>query len=158
VHIRSFREGDAPVLRAVFYSSVHKLARKHYNREQRQAWAPDTYDAAQWSERLRGNQPLVAEMDGCVAGFADVQPSGYIDHFFVASAFAGRGVARALMARIHEDAVRRGITHLFADVSLTAEPFFAKHGFIVEGRQRVEMRGVVLANARMRKMLPTHCS
>jgi putative acetyltransferase len=151
--IRSFREGDAPVLRAVFYSSVHELACQNYSRKQLQAWAPHAYDAAQWAERLRGNRPFVAEIDGRVAGFADLQPTGYIDHFFVAGAFAGRGVAAALMAQIHEDAARRGITELFANVSLTAESFFAKNGFAVEARQRVEVRGVVLANARMRKKL-----
>jgi putative acetyltransferase len=158
MQIRSFREGDAPVLRAIFYLSVHELARSDYSREQRRAWAPHNYDAAKWAERLRGNQPFVAEMNGCIAGFADLQPSGYIDHFFVAGAFAGRGVARALMAHIHEAAAHRGIAQLFANVSLTAEPFFAKHGFIVEARQRVEVRGVVLANARMCKALPIRCS
>jgi len=50
-------------------------------------------------------------------------------------------------------ATSRGITHLFADVSLTAEPFFRKSGFVVEARQLVEVRGVVLANARMCKEL-----
>ena len=154
MQIRSFREGDAPVLRAVFYSSVHALASQHYSREQLNAWAPHAYDATQWAERLRRNQPFIAEIDGRIAGFADLQASGYIDHFFVAGASAGRGVARALMAHIHEDAARRRISELFANVSLTAEPFFAKSGFVVEARQRVEVRGVVLANARMRKMLP----
>jgi putative acetyltransferase len=158
MQIRSFREGDAPVLRAVFYSSVHELARQHYRREQLNAWAPRAYDAAQWAERLRGNQPFIAEIGGRIAGFADLQASGYIDHFFVAGAFAGQGAARALMAQIHDAAARRGITELFANVSLTAESFFAKNGFVVEARQRSELRGVVLANARMRKTLPAGCS
>jgi len=47
---------------------------------------------------------------------------------------------------------------LFADVSLTAEPFFAKWGFGVEARQQVERSGVVLANARMGKVLVADCS
>ena len=56
------------------------------------------------------------------------------------------------MAHIHQAAASRGITQLFADVSLTAEPFFRKSGFVVESRQLVEVRGVVLANARMCKV------
>lgn len=43
---------------------------------------------------------------------------------------------------------------LFADVSLTAEPFFRRSGFVVEMRQLVEVKRVVLANARMCKELP----
>ncbi len=153
MHIRTFRNGDETSLRAIFHSSVHDLARHQYTAEQLDAWAPRQYDAGQWGERIRGNQPFVAEIEGHIAAYADLQASGYIDHFFVAGAYAGRGVARALMAHIHQAAASRGITHLFADVSLTAEPFFEKSGFVVEARQLVEVRGVVLANARMCKEL-----
>lgn len=153
MHIRPFLPGDESALRAVFHSSVHQLACQHHTAEQLQAWAPTDYDAAQWAERLRANQPFVAELDGYIAGFADVQPSGYIDHFFVAGAYGGRGVARALMAQIHQTAQQAGVPRLWADVSLSAEPFFSRSGFVVEVRQQVEVRGVVLANARMGKQL-----
>lgn len=151
--IRNFRSGDAPLLRAVFHASVHQLAARNYTPEQREAWAPLAHDAALWAARLQSNQPFVAELDGEMAGFADLQDSGYIDQFFVAPAFAGRGVAKALMAHIETSAARRDIPTLFADVSLAAEPFFIKSGFTVERRQQVERVGVVLANARMCKVL-----
>ncbi|MNV94236.1 putative acyltransferase [compost metagenome] len=73
--------------------------------------------------------------------------------FFVAPALAGQGVARALMAHIHAQAAQRGIAQLHAHVSLTAEPFFAAQGFVVQERQQVERAGVVLRNARMAKTL-----
>ncbi len=113
------------------------------------------HDAAQWAERMRANQPFIAQAidGGAIAGFADLQASGTIDMFFVAPAFAGQGVARALMAHLHAQAAQRGITHLHAHVSLTAEPFFAAQGFVVEARQQVERAGVVLHNARMAKAL-----
>ncbi len=104
MHIRPFLPIDAPTLRAIFHFSVHKLARQHYTTAQLQAWAPAEYDAAQWSERLRTNRPWMAEVNGCIAGFADLQPSGYIDQFFVAGEHAGRGVGRALIARIQSAA------------------------------------------------------
>lgn len=157
VLIRHFRLGDEPALRALFHAAVHGLTSPQYSLEQRHAWAPMAYDAAQWSLRLQANQPFIAEMStetGTeIAGFTDLQASGYIDHFFVAPAHAGRGVARDLMAHIHAQAALRGIPRLWADVSLTAEPFFAKSGFAVEVRQQVQRHGVVLGNARMGKML-----
>ena len=153
--IRNFRPDDPPLLRAVFHASVHQLTARDYTAEQRQAWAPLEHDAAQWAARVQARQPFVAELEGEVAGFADLQDSGYIDLFFVAPAFAGRGVAKALMAHIETSAARRGITALSADVSLTAEPFFIKSGFSVERRQQVERAGVVLANARMSRVLAT---
>lgn len=151
MRIRNFRPGDEPILRSVFHSSVHTLANKHYSPAQLNAWAPQEYDVVQWAERMRRNQPFVAELDGTVAGYADLQESGYIDQFFVAGAYAGLGVARALMAHIHAAARRRGIAELWADVSLTAESFFAASGFVVEARNVVAVRGVELMNARMRK-------
>ncbi|NMM90297.1 GNAT family N-acetyltransferase [Rhodococcus sp. SRB_17] len=134
MRLRPCHPGDEPALRAVFHSSVHQLARPHYTAEQLQAWAPAEYDAAQWAERLRANRPFVAELEGCIAGFADLQPSGYIDHFFVAGDYAARGVGRALMAHLHQVAQQAGISRLWADVSLSAEPFFRRSRFGVEAR------------------------
>lgn len=99
--IRNLHPGDEPALRAVFYSSVHDLARRHYTAEQLAVWAPRQYDVAQWGERLRGNRPFIAEVDGCIAGFADLQDSGCVDHFCVAGACAGPGAGeRADMQRV----------------------------------------------------------
>ena len=154
VRIRRFRFGDEPVLRAVFRASVHGLACRHYSAAQRAAWAPLDHDAARWAQRMQALQPWVAEASGgAVAGFADLQPGGYIDMFFVAPAFARQGVASALMAHIHAQAAQQGLSRLWADVSLAAEPFFAARGFAVEERQAVERAGVVLHNARMGKAL-----
>ncbi|RZJ47844.1 MAG: GNAT family N-acetyltransferase [Acidovorax sp.] len=153
--IRHFRTGDETALRAVFHASVHGLACKHYCAEQLVAWAPLEHDAAQWAQRMQANQPFIAQAGdgGAIAGFADLQADGTIDMFFVAPAFAGQGVARALMAHIHAQAAERGIARLHAHVSLTAEPFFAAQGFVVQARQQVERAGVVLHNARMDKAL-----
>lgn len=154
ISIRNFRPGDEAALRAVFHAAVHGLTAHHYKAEQRAAWAPAEYDTTQWAQRMQDNQPFIAEAaDGVVAGFADLQPNGYIDMFFVAPAFAGQGVARALMAHVHAQAAQRGLARLWAHVSLTAEPFFAAQGFAVEERQAVERAGVVLHNARMGKTL-----
>jgi putative acetyltransferase len=102
---------------------------------------------------MRANQTLVAELDGRPVAFADLQPSGYIDMFFVAAPFARRGVGSALLRHIIGMASARAIAELRSDVSLTAEPFFARHGFQVETRNHVAVRGVVLDNATMRKPL-----
>ncbi|WP_353146369.1 GNAT family N-acetyltransferase [Pollutimonas bauzanensis] len=151
ITIRHFRPGDEPQLRAIFFSAVHELACRDYSTAQLDAWAPVAYDMPAWQERIRAIQPFVAEINGCPVGYADLQTSGYIDHFFVAGSHAGRGVGRALMAHIFQEARQRGIALLSADVSLTAEPFFASNGFSVITRQQVLVRGVALSNALMEK-------
>jgi putative acetyltransferase len=151
--IRSYYPGEEAQLHAIFHSAVHGLARCDYSAEQLHAWAPQDYDGALWSQRMRANQPLVAEMDGRAVAFADLQPSGYIDMFFVDAAYARRGVGSALLRHIMAMAGARAIGVLRSDVSLTAEPFFARHGFLVETRNRVLVRGVPLENATMSRML-----
>ena len=156
MQIRRYAEGEEAALRAIFRSSVRGLAGQQYTPVQIDAWAPPEDSAelrAQWTRRIQSNQPWVVEVDGRLAAFADVQESGYIDHFFVAAEFAGQGIGAALMRHLHDVARARGTVKLFAHVSLTAEPFFLRAGFIVETRQRPTIRGVELDNAVMSKML-----
>ncbi len=153
MHIRPFRPGDEAALYRVYYSAIHQIAVHDYTAEQLEAWAPKALDPAIWAERMRAIHPFIAEIDGQIAGYADVQASGYIDHFFVAGDFPRQGVGRALMERIHEEAARVGLAELTSDVSRTAQPFFAHFGFqLVEQRFPV-VRGVTVPNALMRKDL-----
>ncbi len=92
-------------------------------------------------------------MDGAVVGYADLQPSGYIDHFYVAGAYANRGIGRVLMSHIHSVAKTNQVNELWSKVSLTAEPFFSKYGFHVEARNEFLLRGVKMFNATMRKSM-----
>lgn len=147
--IRSFRPGDEPALRAVFHAAVHGLAAAHYRPEQLDAWAPTDYDTALWGERIRHLQPFVIELDGVPIAYADLQADGTIDHFFVSAAHARQGVGQQLMNHILALAAQRSLSHVQAHVSLTAEPFFARNGFVVMARQTVTVRGVALNNARM---------
>jgi putative acetyltransferase len=151
--IRPYQAGDEEALRAVFRSSVDDLAAPYYTAEQLSAWAPQSYDEREWAERIARLRPFVAIVEHRIAGYADLQPSGYIDHFFVAGAFARRGVGNALMRHIHAVADSRSTHCLAADVSLSAEKFFATHGFTVETRRIVVVRNVELPNARMIKHL-----
>jgi len=151
--IRPCQAGDEDALRGVFHSSVHQLASRYYTAEQVAAWAPDSYDHQEWFEQIARLQPFVALVGERIAGYADLQSSGYIDHFFVAGSFAGQGVGNTLMQHIHSAADSQSISKLFADVSLSAEGFFGAHGFVVETRRVVVVRGVEMRNARMSKDL-----
>jgi len=153
LHIRPFTDADIPRLHAVFYSAIHQLAAGYYTPAQLDAWAPADRDMAQWRERILGIKPYVAEVDGRIAGYADLQADGYIDHFFVSGEFGRCGVGTALMNHLQAEAAARQIIELSSDVSLAAEAFFQSFGFEVETRQAVAVRGVVLHNAKMRKRL-----
>ncbi|MDQ1922912.1 GNAT family N-acetyltransferase [Massilia pseudoviolaceinigra] len=151
--IRHFQPSDAPALRAVFHDSIHGLASANYSAAQLDAWAPAEHDTDGWLRRMEAIAPLVAEIEGEPAGFADLQTDGYIDMFFVSPRHARRGVGTALMRRLLDAAREAALASIYSNVSLTAEPFFAGHGFTVERRNEVAVRGAVLRNATMRRRL-----
>jgi putative acetyltransferase len=153
MNIRPFQPGDEAALYRVHREAIHRVASRDYTPEQVQAWVPDRQDPGPWAIKMRRLRPFVAEVDGVVAGYADLQPSGYIDHFFVSADFPRQGVGRRLMARIHEEAAHQGITELTADVSRTAQPFFARFGFEVVEQRFPVRAGVIIPNALMRKLL-----
>jgi len=151
--IRRFRSGDETALFHVFYSAIHGIASRDYTRDQIEAWAPADLDPNLWASHLSNLRPFVAEVHGEIVGYADIQPNGYIDHFFVAGTHPRQGIGSSLMNRIHEEARALGVEELTSDVSKTAEPFFALHGFHVVERGFPIRRGVMLENALMRKNL-----
>ena len=102
---------------------------------------------------MRGIQPFVAEIDGLPVGYADVQASGYVDHFFVSGRHPRRGIGRSLMDIIESEARRLQINELSSDVSRSAQPFFERFGWQVVEQQVKIVRGVKLPNARMHKVL-----
>jgi putative acetyltransferase len=151
--IRDFKPGDEAALWDVFFTAIHRLAASDYNRAQLDAWAPAHRDLVRWATRMRQIAPFVAESEGKIVGYADLQADGYIDHFFVAPAFARRGVGSQIMQHILNVALHRGTGRLYSNVSITARPFFERWGFLAESPQEVTIQGVILRNFRMGKAL-----
>ncbi|MBU2115276.1 MAG: GNAT family N-acetyltransferase [Gammaproteobacteria bacterium] len=150
-HIRPYQPGEEPQLRELFYNTVHNVNQRDYDDAQRNAWAPAQYDKNAWAMRMQESEPFVALDNDTIVGFADVQPDGYIDFFFCHHAYQGKGVGKALMQHILKTGKRYGVKRFYADVSLTAKPFFEHYGFAVLRQQQKEVRGVVLTNFLMEK-------
>src|SRR3546814_645367 len=150
--IRRFIVGDEAALFRVFFSAIRTVAAKDYTTEQIEAWAPEDFSQDLWVSRMREIQPFVVEIGNEIVGYADVQQDGYIDHFFVSGAHGGQGIGKMLMARIQKEAITLGLAELTSNVSKTAEPFFALHGFQVVERRFPVRRGVTLQNALMHKV------
>ncbi len=153
--IRRYRPGEERALLALFLQSIRQLASRDYSAEQIEAWAPSAVNdafVADWTRRIQANQPFVIETGGALAGFADLQASGYIDQFFVSPRYAGQGLGSQLMLHLLDEAESLGIARLSADVSLTAQPLFTRHGFVIEREQQPVRNGVVLRNALMVRM------
>jgi putative acetyltransferase len=153
VAIRRFSDGDAQRVAEIYYRSVHEVAARNYDERQRNAWAPELPDPARWLPRLRAYDTFVAEEDGVAIAWIAMTPEGYIDMLFCLPEAAGRGIASQLYAEAERIAIGRGIERLTAHASLLAQPFFAKHGWVVDAHEDYVKSGVILPRAAMSKQL-----
>lgn len=151
IHIRRYREGEETALFEIFHSAIHLVASRDYTPEQVEAWAPRSLDPELWRRKIRDINPFVAEADGQLIGYADLQANGYIDHFFVSGARPREGIGAQLMRHLLNEAQMFGLAELTSDVSRTAQPFYERFGFDVVEQRSQELRGVVIPNALMRR-------
>lgn len=146
IKIRTYQAEDAVLLRSIFFDTIRNVNIRDYSLAQVKAWAPDHYEPADWQQRMDAISPYIAELNGEIVGYADIQNDGLIDHFFCHQAYQGRGVGRALMMQILQVAQLREINHIYSHVSITARPFFERYGFVLKKAQQVEVRGQILKN------------
>lgn len=154
--IRRYRPGEEEALWCLYHDTTHRILGRDYTSEQCERWAPAVADMSQWTERIRARNPFVAEHDGQILGFAELEPDGHIDFFYCHHAHQRQGVGRRLYEAIEAEATRLQISCLHAAVSTTAKAFFLRMGFAVVKEQRNIVCGVVAPNAIMRKELPAH--
>ena len=149
--IRAYRPEDCTALAELFYETVHSVNASDYSPEQLDAWATGSVDEAGWNESFLRHMTRIAEMDGEIVGFADMDESGYLDRLYVHRDHQREGVARALA-----DALERAVdaekytTH----ASITARGFFEKRGWRVVRAQRVIRHGEALTNFVMERENP----
>jgi len=156
MRLRPFEPTDGPATLAIFRAAIRVTAAADYSPEQIEAWAGTDVTPEQWSAKRTATDTVVAEIDGRVAGFTDLDDSGHIDMLFVDPEQSRRGVATALLEWALTRARDLGIAEVNTHASLTARPFFEHHGFTVTRRQHPVIRGVEMTNFAMRRAVLRH--
>ena len=148
MRLRAYKTEDCEAMASLFYDTVHRINGRDYAPEQLDAWATGAVDLAAWNARYLSTTTLVAEENGVVLGFANMDKTGYLDMLYVHADAQNRGIATALcdaLERLVE--AEKYTTH----ASITARPFFEKRGYAVVKQQQVPLRGQVLTNFVMEK-------
>ena len=148
ISLRDYFITDCAELARLFYDTVHAVNAKDYAREQLDAWATGNVDLEEWNASFLAHRTVVAEMGGRIAGFGDMDDSGYLDRLFVHKNCQHCGVATAICDALERSSTAAGFT---THASITARPFFEKRGYVVVKEQQVERRGVWLIDFVMRK-------
>lgn len=146
--IRKYHSSDLEQIAKLFYDTVHAVNAKDYTQEQLNAWATGQLDLAAWDQSFLEHETYVAEERGLIAGFGDIDRTGYLDRLYVHKDFQNRGIATAIC-----DALEQTVDgeKLHTHASITAKPFFEKRGYRAIRAQRVERQGVFLTNYLMEK-------
>ena len=148
--IRDYRADDSNEIAELFHGSVHSLRAEGFCPAELEAWAPTPPDYSHWRKRLAEKKPYVAEWDGMIIGFIELEDDGHIDCFYTHRDFQRQGVGRALYSHLLGEAEARDIHDLYVEASAIARPFFEREGFRLEQTNRLERRGQILTNFSMR--------
>ena len=151
--VRDYVRGDAEPICRLFYETVRTVNLAHYSPEQVRAWAPEVPDPDAWHGRMSGRHTLVADEGGEVVGFAELEEDGHLDMLYCRPDAIGRSVGSGLYAAVEERARGLGVGRISTEASITARPFFVRHGFAVLRRNTVLRGGIELTNFSMEKAL-----
>ena len=78
---------------------------------------------------------------------------GHLDTFYCRKDSVGRGVGSRLYRAVEQEALTLECDQIFTRASITARPFFERHGFRIIRERTVVRRGVELTNFAMEKRL-----
>jgi len=153
------REEWAAVL-TVHQRAIHEIACVDYPQAILDVWHPpapvsdDEGKRVDFDQKIaRGAFVVVAEIDGCIAGFGEIVPAKCeLQAVYVNPDFKRRGVGQAILAELERVAREKSVPYLQMDSSLTAEPFYLANGYrIVERGLHTLGNGAKMACVKMRK-------
>ena len=141
--IRKYLKEDCEHLAELFFKTVHAVNVKDYTEEELNAWADGKVNLEEWNRSFLEHYTVVAEKDGIVAGFGDIDKTGYLDRLYVHKDYQRQKIATAICDELEKAVdVDKIVTH----ASITAKPFFIKRGYTVIKEQQVVRHGVSLTN------------
>jgi putative acetyltransferase len=152
--IRKAKQEDKESIWRVHAKAIRETCASHYSQEVVRIWAerlrPENY-----GEAISSNEFFVAEENGAVVGFGELnQVGGEITGLYVSPDVAGRGVGWKLLCALEERAHAFGLETLHLTASLNAVSFYERAGFRpLEKVTRTLSPGVERASVRMLKEL-----
>ncbi len=156
--IRIATANDVPEIRKVIRSSIEGIASKDYPQEVINNWGLDTAGAqAKQSQAISSGKELtwVAVKNKIIVGFcALAAESQEVRAVYIAAAVARQGVGSELLTCLENEARKLNFTKLSLNSSITAVPFYTRHGYIqVEEIVHTLFTGVKMRAVRMNKNL-----
>ena len=151
MQIRKYKPEDCAVLAELFFDTVHAVNAKDYTTAQLKAWATGKVDLNTWNQSFLKHNTVIAEINGMITGFCDMDDNGYLDRLFVHRDYQNIGIATAIVNELEQQAIHSGISLFTTHASITAKPFFEKRGYRILKENTVIRNDITLTNFIMEK-------
>lgn len=149
-NIRRAALNDIPALKSLYLATITTVCAADYTPEQIRAWSATAERTESLARRIESQYFIVAiSSNDEIIGFASFEEPDYLDMMYVHKDFQHRGVGGSLLKAIREKAFKFCATKIVSDVSVTARPFFEKHGFHLVQEQTVRIGDIELTNFKM---------
>ncbi|MCU0724077.1 MAG: GNAT family N-acetyltransferase [Planctomycetes bacterium] len=125
--IRRARPGDLPGVLRLVHGTIDACYAGVYPPNAVRRFK-ELHTEAQIAEDARAGITLVAEADGQTVGTGTVV-GDHVKRVFVDPTMQGRGVGRAIMARLEEEARRGGVPEIRLEVSIPSRKFYETLGY-----------------------------
>jgi putative acetyltransferase len=133
--IRRSTPEDAEGILDAHHSAVHETAKKDYSELILNVWSRpvDAQRVAARRTKLETDKSMISfvavDEFGKILGFGELVPPETLGAIYVAASAGRRGVASELFKTLEAKARELGMKVLTMDSSLTAAPFYIRHGF-----------------------------
>lgn len=151
--IRKADAEDADSIRELYRETIITVNTRDYDEQQIAVWAKGSEDRKAWMQKINEQHFIVAEINEKLVGFSSITDEGYIDFMFTHKDHQHQGIASSMIARLTEIAHEKKLEKIWAEVSITARPFFASKGFRITERFVKEVNGVSFDDCIMTKHL-----
>lgn len=153
MEIRSYTAADAPAILELFRETILTVNMGDYTQRQCEVWANSFSNIEVLNVRLNISFTVVAELDGDVVGFGNLNDQGEIDLLYTHKNFQGRGIGSALLKELESAAFFKKYEELSTEASITAMGFFLSKGYVEVKKQKKRVRGTDFINFIMKKRL-----
>ena len=151
ITIRPATIADCDLIRTLFYETITTINVKDYTEAQIKMWSSGVDNRDKWLEKITDQFFYVAIYNATIVGFASVTDQGYLDYMFVHKDYQARGIASQLIASVEDKARSLDLSEIYAEVSITARPFFTARGYATSKQYVKMVNGVAFDDAVMVK-------
>lgn len=153
MNVRKAKPADLDEILKLFADTISEVNKQDYSPSQIKAWSSGADDKGRWLRKIDEQYFLVTEEESSITGFASITEKGYLDTMFVHKNHQRKGIARTLITALIDYARENDFDDIITDASITARAFFEKYGFEILKKQKVNRKGIEIANYKMKKLL-----